>query len=136
MILKTRLRKFILPKARFGLASIVATAVDQILYIILISHLIESKANFISYSVAMILNFILQKKFIFALKRKTQTAFLMSMFFSLIGLFFGTLLIHWFSQFSFFGNHRYLNKVVVTGIIFFYNFYTKRFAFEKTFSGL
>lgn len=120
---------------RFGLASIVATIVDHALYLILIVWFTEWKASFISYAVAMIINFFLQKKFIFAMKRKPGAAFIISMTFSLGGLFISAFLVNFFSQYPFFAANRYLNKLLTTGIIFIYNFYTKRFAFEKKISG-
>jgi len=128
--------RYVQPKIRFGLAGIVATAVDHVLYLILIAGMAEWKASFISYAIAMVVNFFLQKRFIFDLKRKPGVAFLLSMTFSLGGLFFSAFLVKFFSQYPFFAANRYLNKLTVTGIIFIYNFYTKRFAFEKKIKGL
>ncbi len=130
------LKNFLVPKIRFGITSTIATAIDHIIYLILIKYLVESKAHFISYAIGMITNFILQKRFVFMLKRKVHTVFILSLSFSVVGLFAGTFFIHSFAKIDFFGNHKYYNKLLVTVIIFIYNFYTKRFAFEKEYTKL
>ena len=130
------MRNFLIPKIKFGMTSTIATAIDHIIYLILIRYLIESKAHFISYAIGMIVNFILQKRFVFMLKRKVYVVFFLSVSFSIIGLLAGTFLIHSFSKIDFFGSHKYYNKLLVTVIIFIYNFYTKRFAFEKEYTKL
>jgi len=136
MNLHRYLRDFLFPKVKFGLTSTITTAIDHIIYLILIKYLIESKAHFISYGIGIIINFLLQKRFVFMLKRRVYIAFIISVLFSIIGLIAGTLLIHNFAKTEFFSNHKYLNKLAVTGIIFIYNFYTKRFAFEKEYTKL
>ena len=136
MNLQRLLKDFLFPKLKFGLTSIITTAIDHIIYLILIRYLIESKAHFISYGIGIIINFLLQKSFVFMLRRRVYIAFIMSVLFSIIGLLAGTMLIHNFAKIEFFSNHKYLNKLAVTGIIFIYNFYTKRFAFEKEYTKL
>lgn len=127
----SELMGFILPKLKFALTSGVATAFDYVLYLILFYFFFSPEvSNIISYSCAMVLNFVLQKKFVFSLKGKTGTVFLLSMFFSLIGLTLSTLMISGLNQFQFMFDHQYFTKVLVTGTIFFYNFYTKKFVFE------
>jgi putative flippase GtrA len=118
------------------MTSTIATAIDHIIYLILIRFLVESKAHFISYAIGIVTNFLLQKRFVFMLKRKVYAAFFLSVSFSIIGLIVGTLLIHTFAKIEFFCNHKYYNKLLVTVIIFVYNFYTKRFAFEKEYNKL
>ena len=130
------MKNFLVPKIKFGMTSTIATAVDHIIYLVLIKYIIESKAHFISYAIGMITNFLLQKRFVFMLKRKVYAAFVLSVTFSIIGLFAGTFLIHTFAKIDFFGDHKYYNKLLVTLIIFIYNFYTKRFAFEKEYTRL
>lgn len=130
------MKNFLVPKIKFGMTSTIATAVDHIIYLVLIKYIIESKAHFISYAIGMITNFLLQKRFVFMLKRKVYAAFVLSVTFSIVGLFAGTFLIHTFAKIDFFGDHKYYNKLLVTLIIFIYNFYTKRFAFEKEYTRL
>jgi len=131
---KSALKEFVFPKAKFALTSSVATTVDYAIYISLTMLLFvnESVSHAISYSVAMILNFILQKRFIFSAARKTSTIFIISAAFSLIGWLLSqgifNLLIY---STEFLKHYDLLAKVITTAIIFLYNFYTKRYAFEK-----
>jgi len=119
-------------KIKFAGSSTIATAVDYCLYQVLIYNgFLPAKANLISAGTGLIINFILQKKYVFDLNRKLRTAFVISFISSLIGLTIGTLLIHFLSQIDFFSKYQMITKALVTGIIFFYNFYMKRFAFEK-----
>lgn len=134
MQIKSFLKDFLVPKFKFAITSGIATAADYGIYLVL-THLLltsESISHAISYTVGMIINFFLQKRFIFLQKRKITYVFMLSIGFSMGGwvlsqaIFNG--LIH---SFSFFETYDLLAKIVVTGIIFFYNFYTKRFSFEK-----
>jgi len=128
------IKNFIIPKLKFAATSFIATALDYGIYILLTTVVLysESLSHAISYTIGMITNFILQRRFIFLLKRKLYQAFLLSVMFSMIGwllsqgIFNG--LIY---SFAFFKQHDLLAKIAVTLIIFFYNFYTKRFAFER-----
>jgi putative flippase GtrA len=133
-MLRNSLKAFIVPKLKFAVTSSVATLVDYGIYLTLtLSFLVnESVSHAISYSIGMIINFLLQRKFIFESKRRTSTIFAMSVMFSLIGWVLSqgifNLLIY---MVPFFGKYDILAKVVTTGTIFLYNFYTKRFSFER-----
>lgn len=119
-------------KLKFAGSSIVATTIDYCLYQVLVqADFLPAKANLISAGTGLIINFILQKKYVFSLNRKLKTAFLISLASSLVGLTIGTLLIHYLSQIAFLSENQLITKAIVTGIIFFYNFYMKRFAFEN-----
>lgn len=134
MRLRSYLKDFFIPKFKFALTSSIATAVDYGIYISLtmMAHFTETTSHAISYTVAMVINFLLQRKFIFENNRKTGYAFILSVIFSLIGWLLSqavfNLLIHYV---AFFRHYDLLAKVVVTATIFLYNFYTKRFSFEK-----
>lgn len=134
MGLNPRARDFILPKIKFAITSSVATALDYGLYLMftLWFGINESISHAVSYSAGMVANFLLQRWFIFETNRKIGVVFSLSVTFSLIGwvlsqLIFNTLIFF----FVFFSNHDLLAKIVVTATIFLYNFYTKRFSFEK-----
>lgn len=117
---------------KFALTSSVATLIDYFLYLIAVNYFFSPIiSNMVSYSIGMLVNFFLQKRYIFLLDRKVVHTFSISLTFSLIGLFISTLLIYILTQFSFFQDNQYITKFIVTGIVFFYNFYTKRYAFEK-----
>ena len=95
-------------------------------------HFNESASHAISYSVAMIVNFLMQKRFIFENNRKTGHAFMLSVLFSVIGWMLSQLLFNILIHYTaFFKTYDILAKILVTGSIFLYNFYTKRFSFEK-----
>ncbi|MDX1476327.1 MAG: GtrA family protein [Saprospiraceae bacterium] len=126
-------KRFILPKLKFASTSAVATAVDYVLYLTLVyTGLPKTLSNVISAGCGFLINFILQKKYVFALKRKLRAAFAISISASLVGIGLSTLLIYLFNKIPFLDAHQYLTKLLVIGLMFFYNFYTKRFAFEKT----
>jgi putative flippase GtrA len=123
---------FIVPKVKFASTSLVATVLDYTIYLTLVySGFNKVYSNVISASCGFIVNFFLQKKFIFTLRRKAQITFLISMSFSAMGIGISTLLIYLFNKNTFLDHHQYLTKLLVMGIMFFYNFYTKRLAFEK-----
>lgn len=123
-----------LMKAKFALTGSVATIVDMILFYFLEKYMFTAViANIISYSVGMVINFILQRRFIFDLQRKVSTAFIGSLLVSLGGLGLSTLIIYVLNQYAFFQTLPIAAKVIATGVVFFYNFYLKRYVFEKKF---
>ncbi len=127
----TSWRFFLIPKLKFAGSGAIATSVDYVVYVLLVSSLEPVMSNVISYSLAVVVNFLLQKKFIFTPTRKTSEALIMSIAFSVAGLMLGTLLIYLLNETHLFNANQYSIKLIVTGIVFFYNFYTKRFAFEN-----
>ena len=128
-----KLFQFIIPKAKFASTSLLATIVDYTLYLTLVYSGFEKvPSNIVSASCGFLINFFLQKRFIFTLKRKLRTTFLMSMSFSAMGIGISTGFIYLFNKNPFLDDHQYLTKMLVMGIMFFYNFYTKRIAFEKS----
>jgi putative flippase GtrA len=90
-------------------------------------------SNLIASGLGMLVNFFLQKKFIFKLERNIKLAFVISLASSVVGIGIGTSMLYGMSQLIFFARHQYIAKAVVTGIVFFYNFYMKRYAFERKF---
>jgi putative flippase GtrA len=132
--IRQRLNEFLIPKFKFGLTSSLATLVDYGLYVALtmLFFLNESLSHTISYSTGMILNFFMQRRFIFKTNRKVMHVFGLSVIFSLIGWVLSqamfNILIH---SFAFFKTYDILAKILTTATTFLYNFYTKRFSFEK-----
>ncbi len=128
------LKKLFLLKAKFASSSLIATITDYGLYLTLVNNVFNPViSNLISAGTGMIVNFALQKTFVFQLNRKLSHAFLLSVGVSVGGILLGTFLIYLFNLNSFFNEHQYITKLLVTGFIFFYNFYLKRFSFEKRF---
>lgn len=127
------LKDFIVPKLKFAATSLTASLFDYVLYQILVHTLLSPvPSNIISSSCSMVINFFMQKRFIFILKRKVYKAFFLSVTFSIIGILTSTTFIYLLNQNTFFAGNQYLTKFVVMSVIFFYNFYMKRFAFEKS----
>lgn len=90
-------------------------------------------ANLISYSCGMVANFLMQKRFVFKLQGSSQRAFFLSILVSIGGLGLSTGIIYGLTQISFFNERQYVTKLVATGLVFFYNFYFKRYVFERKF---
>ena len=128
------LKKLFFLKLKFAATSSVATLVDYLLYIVLVyTVLAPVPSNLISATVGMIVNFVLQKRFVFDMKRKLSHTFLMAMAISVGGILLGTFIIYMLSKVEFFAEYQFITKLFATGTVFFYNFYFKRFAFEKRF---
>lgn len=121
-------------KAKFAVTGSIATVVDTTLFYFLEKYVMDAvPANIISYSCGMVVNFILHKRFIFDLQRKVSTAFILSLAVSLGGMAISTLIIYILSQYPFFQEIPIVAKLISTGVVFFYNFYLKRYVFEKKF---
>lgn len=127
-------RELIWMKAKFAVTGSIATVIDMTLFFLLEKYLTTAViANLISYSCGMVINFILQRRFIFDLQRKVSTAFLGSLVVSMGGLALSTLIIYVLNQYAFFQELPIAAKIIATGVVFFYNFYLKRYVFEKKF---
>jgi putative flippase GtrA len=134
MRLRSFLKEFFIPKFKFAITSSIATALDYGVYIALtmLAQFSETASHAISYSLGMVVNFLLQKKFIFENNRKIGHSFVLSVIFSLIGWVLSQALFNFLINYvAFFKSYDLLAKVVVTITIFLYNFYSKRFSFER-----
>ncbi|GAB5551661.1 MAG: hypothetical protein Sapg2KO_12520 [Saprospiraceae bacterium] len=132
--LKKKIKELLLLKFKFGLSGLVATSINYGLYLLLVNRFLPPvPANIIAYSTAVIVNFILQKRFVFESKGKVSNIFLRAMLVSLIGLIIDTSIIYLLNKIPFFSSHQAITKLVSTATVFFYNFYFKRYAFEKKF---
>ena len=128
-----KIKKLFLLKAKFATTSLIATSVDVGIFLGLVNYtgLTRVTANIISYSCGMVTNFLLQKRFVFDLQRSTWSAFLLSALVSIGGLSLNTFFVWTFSQIPLLGTYPIVPKLIATGLVFFYNFYLKRFVFEK-----
>ncbi|HKK78486.1 MAG TPA: GtrA family protein [Phaeodactylibacter sp.] len=132
--MREKLWKLFLLKAKFAASGAVATSVDYFLYLFLVGReLAPVTANLISYSCAVVLNFLMQKRFVFKLEGSSRRAFLLSVLVSVGGLGLSTSIIYGLTQIPFFNEHQYVTKLIATGLVFFYNFYFKRYVFERKF---
>lgn len=132
---ENKVGKLFLLKGKYATASLVATLVEYGLYSLFIYGLGLEKttSHIMSFGMAMIVNFLLQRFFVFKLKRPVMKVFVMAMGFSLGGLLLSSLIFSLWIKIPFLEHNHYLAKVMTSGMIFFYNFYLKRFSFEKKF---
>ena len=122
------------PVLKFAMTGGVATLVDISLYLLLVTWFLGPvTANVISYGLAMCLNFFLQRTFVFKLNRSLIDAFRLSMLVSLGGMAFSTGIVFGLNQVEGLTDHQWLVKLVATGVVFVYNFFFKRYAFERRF---
>ena len=110
------------------------TALDYVCYLLLVAYVFTPVvSNMVSYAVIMVLNFILQRYFVFDLERPIKRTFMFAMLISTGGLILSTAMIYVLDQYPYLSERQFLLKAIVTGSLFFYNFYLKRFAFERKF---
>lgn len=112
---------------KFFFVSIFVTTIDYLIFFSLYRLTGILSAHIISYIIAIILSFILQKRFVFETNKSTTVTFLGILFFSLIGISLGYTFL--FSYHWLFGN-IIIAKILMTVTMFFYNFFSKKFAFE------
>ncbi|WP_373032742.1 GtrA family protein [Sulfurovum sp.] len=114
---------------KFFSTSLVATAADFLIYLFLVTIISPVLSHFISATCGMIINFILQRKWVFNATRELKTSFLLSLIFSIGGIILGGFIIYLLIMLSFFEQNPIFAKIVVIGIIFIYNYQTKKIAF-------
>jgi putative flippase GtrA len=126
---------FIVKVFKFVLSGAFATAIDYFLYLLLV-HFQWSplSANITSYTASVVVNFAMQKRFVFDLQRSVSKAFALAMLVSLVGMGISTFIVVSLSTWTVFNDRQYIIKLIATGIVFIYNFYFKRYVFEKKFS--
>ena len=118
--------------AKFGASSVVATGADILLFTFVFTQFLPVfESEILSGFIGMLINFVLQKRFVFHLQRNQYLAFFMSVGFSLFGLFLGGFLIQSLVKIELLATYLILPKLIVTGFKFFFNYYTKRWVFEK-----
>lgn len=115
----------------------VATLIDWLIYGFLADvYCSKVKANLFSRSTGMLVNFFMQKKLVFHMKRDAWLTFALTIAVSLFGLLLGTLIMKAIGDWQIWKTYPQLKmapKLIETGILFFYNFYLKRYVFEKKF---
>lgn len=123
---------FVMEKVPFAMTGFVATGINYGLYLFLVDrYLPPVPATVIAYSSSVVLNFFLQRYFVFELRRSLRSAFALSMLVSLGGLLIDAFIVWGLHRSSVFGEQQeWLIKGVATVIVFFYNFYLKRRVFE------
>jgi putative flippase GtrA len=110
----------------FLVISVTVTTIDYLIFFSFYRHIGILTAHIISYVIAIFLSFTLQKKFVFEPTRKTPVALMGVFVFSLIGISLGYTVLYVYNRL--FGS-IVMAKVLMTVTMFFYNFYSKKFAF-------
>lgn len=142
---------FVREKIPFAVTGFIATGINYGLYLFLVDrYLPYMPATVVAYSSSVVLNFFMQRYFVFELRRSLRSAFLLSMLVSLGGLFLDAAIVwflhtdgvtQWMEQFILATrrshvppkSNEWLIKGIATILVFFYNFYLKRFVFEGSF---
>lgn len=136
MPLIDQLKSLLQLKLKYAASAGIATAVDYAIFFGLKNalHFSATLAQPFAYAAGVLVNFVLQKRFVFELKRSVWSAFGLALLVSLGGLLLSTGIIYVLdTHFPFFQQNALLAKLLTSGIVFFYNFYLKRLVFEGKF---
>lgn len=124
--------RIVLTVLKFATSSAIATLVDLCLFLFVLSPIMDVFwAEFIAGFVGMTINFFLQKKYVFDLKRNAYYAFALSLGFSLVALILGSYLMKALTLIDLFALYLIVPKIIVVSFKFCFNFLTKRWIFEK-----
>ncbi len=130
--------KFLGSVFKFGLGSIIATAVEFLLFVFVFSNILPSFTAYLAAAaIGISVNFIIQKTFIFEAKRKLSTIFFLSISASILTTLVGAYLIDFFiKELSVMVSwpQKWIDTIcmiAVTGIRFVLNFFSKKYIFEK-----
>ncbi|WP_420458688.1 GtrA family protein [Neolewinella sp.] len=116
---------------KYALTGLIATAINYGLYLLLVDRFLPPvPATVIAYSSSVVLNFFLQRYFVFELRRSLRSAFLLSMVVSVGGLLLDAVIVYGLHFFPLLGDREWGIKLVATGVVFFYNYFGKRRVFE------
>lgn len=127
------MNKLINQAARFGVVGVVCFGIDYGLLILLtelggLDYLLSSG---ISFSVSVVINYLLSMRFVFQSKKDSNraTEFVMFVALSITGLLLTEALM--WAGVELFGLHYMFTKVVVTGVVMVYNFITRKIFLEE-----
>lgn len=88
-------------------------------------------ADMIAYASGVLFNYILHKRYIFEQRRTASTTFALYILVSAGGIAMSAGLTWLFVKIPFFAHNPPIMKIATMGLVFIYNFFSKRFAFEK-----
>jgi len=136
MALIDKIKTLLQLKLKYAASAGIATAVDYGIFFSLknLLHYSATYAQPPAYAAGVIVNFLLQKRFVFDLKRSAWSAFGLALVVSMGGLLLSTGIIYLLDNYiPYFQQQTLLAKLLTSGIVFFYNFYLKRLVFEGKF---
>lgn len=126
-----KLWPFIKEKISFAITGAIATGINGGVYLLLVDRVLPpGPATLIAYWSSVLLNFFMQRYFVFQLNRSLRSAFVLSMLVSIGGMGLDWLIVTGLHRFPVLGNTEYIIKGVAIFVVFFYNFYAKRRVFE------
>ena len=131
------LKKYIIPKIKFGIGSFFSTSLDYVIFFALLGANLGLKIGVIqaiALSVSIASNFIIQRNLIFQKIRGLASSIRWSISFSLISIILSSFLAQWLTSFPFFNNHPLYIKLLITAAFFLFNYYTKQYSFESKMS--
>lgn len=117
---------------KFLSSSVIATLTDFLLYGGLVVFILPAYANIISASTGMVVNFFIQRVWVFSSSRGLCTSFVLSSLFSLGGLALGTFIVFGLTTWTLLSAHPIIAKIISVGFLFVYNYETKKIAFGDT----
>jgi putative flippase GtrA len=130
--LRTQAGKLMTLLAKFAVTGAMASLVNYVVFIILVNGILPPvTSDVIAYASGVAFNFVLHKRFIFKMERSTRATVALYILVSLGGMGLSALLTYLLIKIPFFATYPELMKILTMGIVFFYNFFSKRFAFEK-----
>ncbi len=121
---------------RFGLSSGLASLVDLGVFFVVqtVLGLLDAfYAEILSASCGMVVNFFMQKRFVFDLQRKAYVAFFLSIAFSIAIMYLGALTLDQVRLHPYFADPDkiIIAKIPVMGFKFVLNYFSKRWVFER-----
>jgi putative flippase GtrA len=126
-----RLYDFVAEKIPFAITGLVATSVNFGMYLLLVDRFLPYlPATMIAYASGVVLNFFMHRYFVFDLNRSASKAFGITLITSGIGLTLDALIVSGLHRSNIYGEREWLIKGTAMGILFFYNYYSKKYAFE------
>jgi len=114
-------------KVKYLISSIIVTSVDYLVFIVAFKVVGLIIANTLSYVVALNLSFNIQKRYIFKTERNITTAYIYIVIFAIVGVIISTTTLY---VLNYFLRNIILAKVILIIIMFYYNFYSKKYAFN------
>ena len=122
---------FIREKIPFAVTGAIATGINGGVYLLLVDRFLPpGPATLLAYWSSVLLNFLMQRYFVFTLNRSLGSAFVLSMIVSVGGMGLDWLIVTGLHEYPLVGEAEWLIKGVAIFIVFFYNFYAKRRVFE------
>jgi len=72
----------------------------------------------------------LQKIIVFEQLRRTKQVILIAIPFLIIGILLSSVFVYFITKVNFFMSHQPITKAIVIGMMFFLNYFTRKFSFE------